>query len=213
ANGGSWTFSGTASGETIGGRHTLTDGNQTFSGDWTATQGTVGSGSLTATASTSGSSVDPDGYTLVVDGAGRGALNGSSPVTVSGLAAGNHAVGLTGIAENCQVQGDNPRLVPISSGVTASVAFVVTCTTPQPGTGSIQVSTSTTGPDPDPDGYTATIDGTTPIPVPANGSATFPSVTAGSHTVTLSGVAPNCTASGGGSASTTVLAGAASQVS
>jgi len=213
ANGGNWTFSGTASGETISGRHTLTDGNLTFSGNWTATQGTVGSGSLTATVSTSGSSLDPDGYTLVVDGAGRGALNGSSPVTVSGLAAGNHAVGLTGIADNCQVQGDNPRLVPISSGVTASVAFVVTCTTPQPGSGSIQVSTSTTGPDPDPDGYTATLDGTTPIPVPATGSATFPSATVGNHTVTLSGVAANCTASDGGTASTTVSAGAVSQVS
>ncbi len=212
ANGGSWTFSGTASGETISGRHTLTDGNLTFSGNWTATQGTVGSGSLTATVSTSGSSVDPDGYTLMVDGAGRGTLNGSSPVTVSGLAAGNHAVGLTGIADNCQLQGDNPRLVSISSSVTAAVAFVVTCTTPQPGTGSIQVITNTTGPDPDPDGYTATLDGTTPIPVPATGSATFASVAVGNHTVTLSGVAANCTASANGSASTAVSAGAASQV-
>ena len=38
-------------------------------------------------------------------------------------AAGNHAVGLTGIADNCQVQGDNPRLVPISSGATAIGCF------------------------------------------------------------------------------------------
>jgi hypothetical protein len=212
-NGGRWTFSGTASGETISGRHTLTDGSLSFSGDWTATQGTVGSGNLTATVSNSGSSVDPDGYTLVVDGAGSGALNATSPVTVSGLAAGNHAVGLTGVADNCQVQGDNPRLVSISPGVTASVAFVVTCTPPQPGSGSIQLTINTTGPDPDPDGYTATLDGTTPIPVPATGSATFPSVAVGSHTVTLSGVAANCTASGGGSASATVSAGAASQVS
>ena len=171
------------------------------------------SGSLTATVSTPGPSVDPDGYTLVVDGAESGALNGTSPVTVPGLATGNHAVGLTGVADNCQVQGDNPRLVSISSGVTASVAFVVTCTPPQPGSGSIQLIINTTGPDPDPDGYTATLDGTTPIPVPATGSATFPSVAAGTHTVTLSGLAANCTASDGGSASATVSAGAASQVS
>ncbi len=171
-----------------------------------------GSGSLTATVSTPGPSVDPDGYTLVVDGAESGALNGTSPVTVPGLATGNHAVGLTGVADNCQVQGDNPRLVLISSGVTASVAFVVTCTPPQPGSGSIQLIINTTGPDPDPDGYTATLDGTTPIPVPATGSATFPSVAAGTHTVTLSGLAANCTASDGGSASATVSAGAASQV-
>ncbi|MFL5447671.1 MAG: Ig-like domain repeat protein [Gemmatimonadales bacterium] len=170
-------------------------------------------GSLTATVSTPGSSVDPDGYTLLVDGTGRGALSGTSPVTISGLAAGDHAVGLTGVADNCQVQGDNPRLVSISSGATASVAFVVTCTPPQPGSGSIQLTVNTTGPEPDPDGYTATLDGTTPIPVPATGSATFPSVPAGNHTVTLSGLAANCTVPDGGSASATVSAGAASQVS
>lgn len=35
AAGGSWTFSGTRSGGTVTGRHSLTDGANTFSGDWT----------------------------------------------------------------------------------------------------------------------------------------------------------------------------------
>jgi hypothetical protein len=34
----SWTFTGTLSGKTITGRHTLTDGTSTLSGDWTGTR-------------------------------------------------------------------------------------------------------------------------------------------------------------------------------
>jgi hypothetical protein len=76
------------------------------------------------------------------------------------------------------------------------------------------VVVSTTGADPDPDGYLATLDGAGPgIAVPATGSATFSNVAAGSHTVALSGLASNCTASGGGSATTTVSSGATSDVS
>ena len=171
-------------------------------------------GGVTVTASTSGPGADADGYVVLVDGQDRGTLTGSNPVTVSGLAPGSHTVGLSGVANNCQVEGENPRMVPISSGATASVAFTVLCSSPPPGTGSIQVVVSTSGPDPDPDGYVATLDGVSPgIPVPATGSATFPDVVAGSHTVALSGLASNCTVSGAGSATTSVSSGAASEVS
>ncbi|HZN98659.1 MAG TPA: Ig-like domain-containing protein, partial [Gemmatimonadales bacterium] len=171
-------------------------------------------GGLTVTGSTSGPGVDPDGYVVQVDGLDRGTLIGSNSVTVSGLAPGSHTVGLGGVATNCLVEGDNPRTVPIPSGATASVAFTVLCSSLPPGTGSIQVVVSTSGPDPDPDGYVATLDGVGPgIPVPTTGSATFPGVVVGSHTVALSGLASNCTASGAGSATTNVSSGAASEVS
>ena len=213
-NGASWTFTGTAAGEAITGRHTLTDGSNTFSGDWTASKGSLGTGNLTVTATTTGSTLDPDGYTLIVDGAGRGTLNGSSPITISGLAAGNHSVGLDGVADNCQVTGDNPVLASISSGATASVSFSVTCTTPQASPGAIQVNTTTTGSDVDPDGYLATLDGAGPgVAVAATGSVTFPSVAAGNHTVALSGLASNCSVAGETSIATTVASGATSQVS
>ena len=212
-NGASWTFTGTAAGETISGRHTLTDGSNTFSGDWTASKGALGSGSLTASATTTGSTLDPDGYTLVVDGAGSGTLNGTNPVTITGLAPGNHSVGLDGVADNCQVSGDNPVLVSITAGATASVSFSVSCSTPQTSPGSIQVNTTTTGTDVDPDGYLATLDGAgAGVAVAATGSATFPGVPAGSHTVALSGLAANCSIAGETSVTTTVASGATSQV-
>jgi Bacterial Ig-like domain (group 1)/Bacterial Ig-like domain (group 3) len=171
-------------------------------------------GGVTASVSTSGTNPDPDGYTLTIDGASSGALNGSGPVTVNGLAPGNHAVGLDGVADNCTVQGENPQQVTITSGGTASAAFTVVCAAPPPETGAVQVTTTTTGSDVDPDGYVALLDGAQPgVAVPASGSATFSDVAAGSHTITLSGVAANCTVSGGASTTTSVSAGATSNVS
>ena len=212
SNGGSWTFNGTASGETISGRHTLTDGSLSFSGDWIATTGPVASGSLTVTASTSGPVPDPDGYTLILDGTATGTQVGNSPVTSSGLLPGNHSVELTGVAGNCQVQGDNPRLVSIPPGVTASVTFNVVCTTPPPNSGTIQVTATTSGADPDPDGYLATLDGTSPaIALPASGSASFTSVAVGTHTVALTGLATNCSVDAA-SKSATVAGGATAVV-
>jgi hypothetical protein len=163
---------------------------------------------------TSGSDVDPDGYTVSVDGAAAGVVNGTSPVTVSGLVVGDHAVELSGIADNCEVQGDNPRQVTISSGENASVSFTIVCAPPAAGAGTIQVAITTSGADPDPDGYVVTLDGGgSGIPIPASGSATFPNVPVGSHSVALSGLASNCTVTGGTTASTTVSSGTISQVS
>src|SRR5205085_12128033 len=63
-------------------------------------------GSLTVTTSTSGSDLDPDGYTVTVEGAGSQPIptnSGGSGVTFSGLAAGSHSVALSGVASNCSV--------------------------------------------------------------------------------------------------------------
>jgi hypothetical protein len=171
-------------------------------------------GSLTVTATTSGSDVDPDGYTVTVDAAVSGVVIGTSSVDVEGLVTGDHAVGLSGLAQNCQVEGDNPRTVTISSGEDAAVRFTIVCTAVQPGTGSVRVNSSTSGADPDLDGYLATLDGAgAGIPVPATGSAAFPNVAVGTHSVALSGVASNCTVAEGTTASTSVAAGVTSDVS
>ncbi|MDQ3672994.1 MAG: Ig-like domain-containing protein [Gemmatimonadota bacterium] len=72
---------------------------------------------------------------------------------------------------------------------------------------------STSGPDPDPDGYLVTLDGSgSALPLPVNGSTSFPNVAAGEHTVALSGLVSNCTADAA-SQSVTVVAGATATVS
>jgi hypothetical protein len=161
---------------------------------------------------TSGSSPDPDGYTITLDGAERGTLGASGTLTLTELTPGSHLVGLTGIAPNCLVDGDNPRAVTVPEEGSATVAFAISCTTPAPTAGTIQVATATTGSDLDPDGYLVLLDGNPGLPITVNGSVTLTDVPAGNHTVTLDGVASNCAVAEGASRSVAVSAGGVSAV-
>ncbi|MBA3760328.1 MAG: DUF1929 domain-containing protein [Gemmatimonadales bacterium] len=165
-------------------------------------------GGLSITAATSGPSPDPDGYTISFDGADRGALGLNATVTLNQLVPGSHAVGLSGVAANCQIQGDNIRTVTITAGTDASVAYTIICATPPPGTGNLRVSTTTSGPDIDADGYTLSVDGGTTQPIGVNAPTTLANLVAGSHSVALSGLAGNCTLQGTNPRSVTVIGGA-----
>jgi Tol biopolymer transport system component len=170
-------------------------------------------GSLQITSATSGVSPDADGYGITLDGADRGTLVSSGAVTLNGLPPGTHSVGLSGVAGNCLVQGDNPRPIAILAGASATIAFQVVCGEPPPVTGSLQVTTSTTGPDPDPDGYSFAIDDGAAQSIESNASVTISNVAAGAHEVRLSGMAENCNVGGTNPRSATVVAGATAEVS
>lgn len=169
-------------------------------------------GSMRVTASTTGSSSDPDGYTITLDGADRGALAVNGDLTVEGLAAGDHVVGLSGIAANCQAAGENPRSITVTAGGAVTAAFVLTCTTPPPVTGTIKVTTSTSGQSPDPDGYAFSVDGAAAQPIGTSTSATVAGVAASNHSVTLSGLAGNCTVQGTNPRAVTVAVGVTAEV-
>ena len=173
--------------------------NATFAVSCSAT-----TGDLTVTASTSGSSLDPDGYSVAVDGGAGQALATNGSVTFTGLAAGSHSVVLSGVAGTCTVSGGTSRTVSVPSGGTATTTFTVTCTTPP---GNLTVSTSTTGSSLDPDGYTVTVDGGSPQAIGINASVSYTNLTAGNHTVAIAGVVANCTVSGGTSQTVTVPSG------
>src|SRR5207248_9928879 len=128
--------------------------------------------------------------------------NGS--VTFSGLSAGSHSVQLSGVASNCSVSGGTSRSVDVPAGGTASTSFSVSCAALS---GNLTVSTNTSGSNTDADGYTVTVDGNTSRSISANGSVTFSGLSAGSHSVQLSGVASNCSVSGGTSRRVDVPAG------
>jgi hypothetical protein len=55
----SWSFTGSVAGETISGRHNLAGPSAAFPGDWSATTGSQGTGSVIIVTSTSGSPLDP----------------------------------------------------------------------------------------------------------------------------------------------------------
>src|SRR5438874_9849466 len=168
-------------------------------------------GDLTVTNSTTGQDLDPDGYTVTVDGGQSRSLGVNTSTTYSGLTATSHTVELTGIAGNCTVSGQNPRTVSVpTSGTTTT--FTITCAAI---TGSLTVTTSTSGGTPDPDGYTVTVSGTGggSQHIDPDGSATFDGLAAGGHTVTLSGLASNCSVSGGTSKTVTVPEGGSTSTS
>jgi hypothetical protein len=170
-------------------------------------------GSLQITSATSGASPDADGYTMTVDGADRGTLVASGAVTLDGLPTGSHSVGLSGVAGNCQVQGDNPRSITIVAGATATAAFDVVCAAPPAVSGSLKITTATTGLEPDPDGYSLAIDAGATQAIGQNTTTTVTNVAAGAHQVRLSKVANNCKVGGSNPRPVTIAAGVTTQVS
>ncbi|MGZ8398194.1 MAG: hypothetical protein ACXWWN_04070 [Gemmatimonadales bacterium] len=83
-------------------------------------------GSLQVTTRTSGSSPDPDGYSLSVDGGAALAVGPNATVAVEGLLVRIHTVLLSGVASNCHAAGANPRPVTVAAGST-TVGFEINC--------------------------------------------------------------------------------------
>ena len=82
-----------------------------------------------------------------------------------------------------------------------------------PAPGSLDVTIATSGPEPDPDGYTVSIDGAAAEAIGINASRHTEDLAPGNHTVTLAGLAGNCTVGGTGAGVTVeILTGAASAV-
>src|SRR2546425_1618465 len=93
-------------------------------------------------------SIDPDGYTVWVDGSTSQAVATNGVVTFSGLAGGDHEVALYGIASNCSVStpdkgSNNPRGVSLVTGVGGSADFSLACGS----WGQLFVSSNTSGVD------------------------------------------------------------------
>ena len=82
--------------------------------------------SIQVTTATTGSSLDPDGYTLSVDAGASQAIGSNATLTLDGLAVGTHSLALAGIAGNCHLDGDNPRTVEVVQGST-TVTFDLNC--------------------------------------------------------------------------------------
>ena len=158
-----------------------------------------GTGNLQVITTSSGQDIDADGYTVAVDNGSAQAIGASDTIAINDLPEGGHTVVLAGLASNCSADASS-KDVTIGAGATASVTFTVTCTAAA-GTGSIHVTTTSSGAHVDPNGYTITVDGGQPKSIGASDTTTIGGVTAGSHTVALSGLASNCTVTQG---STTV---------
>jgi Tol biopolymer transport system component len=93
----------------------------------TCTAPVVPSGTVIIAVSTSGVELDRDGYLVAIDPSYRRAVGVSDQVSIEGVAAGRQVVGLSGLADNCSVQGENPVTIDVPQGGQADAAFVVRC--------------------------------------------------------------------------------------
>ena len=160
-------------------------------------------GTLKITTATGGLDQDPDGYSFGIDAGATQSIGLNATTTITNVAAGAHAVRLSGTAGNCTVGGTNPRAVAVAAGATAEVSFAITCTA----TASVEIITVTRGAKPDPDGYTVSVDHGNAQTIGAAATLTIPTLPPGSHAVTLAAVATNCRVEGKNPRTLTVSAG------
>jgi hypothetical protein len=149
-------------------------------------------GTLRVSTASGGNDPDQDGYLLTVDGGDPVSLAATGTVEID-LAAGQHTLRLLGMAEHCSVSPQPPLDVDVPSGDTTSVAFDVTCSV----TG-VRITTTTTGLDFDSDGYRVEVDGTDREGIGPNGTVLI-RLDAGSRSIALTGLSPNCTIQSPGS--------------
>jgi hypothetical protein len=147
---------------------------------------------------TMGVPLDHDGYQIVIPGRAARAIGANESITMTGLRPGTLGLQLTGLAPGCTVAGTLGRVVTLVAGDTADVKFSVTCIPPLP-EGSLVVTVRTqTVNAPTPSGYTLTLDGGRTTAVAATQSVTLAHVSAGVHSLKLSGMPPWCIAGSGG---------------
>jgi hypothetical protein len=92
-----------------------------------AVQCAATAGAIVITTATTGRLPDPDGYAVAVDGGAPQPIPINGTVTVGGLAPGDHAVALSGVADNCRIRGDNPLTLAVTAGNTTSGQFQISC--------------------------------------------------------------------------------------
>lgn len=167
-------------------------------------------GAIRLISTTTGTDPDPDGFVFTLDNDASQPIGDNATATLDNLAAGSHTVRLSGIAENCDLQGENPRTAMASSETVAEVRFEITCSA---STGTIHVSVTSSGDTPDPDGYVIQLDGGAQEQrVQINGAVTFEKVPAGTHILSLLDASSHCSMDQPGERSVTVAAGGSSEV-
>ncbi|HKT60141.1 MAG TPA: hypothetical protein VJQ46_08830 [Gemmatimonadales bacterium] len=162
-------------------------------------------GRIQVAVNTTGLDTDTDGFSVSVDGGTEQFLEASGTVTLTNLSTGAHSIRLSGLAENCRVDGANPRSVVVASDGTAQVAFEVRCV--RATTGGFLVEVTTTGDPIDPDGYQLSVAGVAARDIGTSARETFAGLTPGVHLITLKDVDAPCAVVGGNPQPFTVVPG------
>ena len=169
------------------------------------------SGRVIATAVTTGSELDQDGYLLTVVGVNDGSpqvLPANGSATVDLVPAGARTVRVGGVADNCTLTGDAQRNVTVESNADTPVDVAVTC---EPTSGTVRIRTATSGAPLDPDGYRVRLDADT-LPIGVTDTLDVDTVPPGQLDVELLDVASECTVQSDNPATVDIVAGDTAQV-
>lgn len=161
-------------------------------------------GSLRVTVTTVGMDLDPNGYTLVLNGTPRGELSLQADTVLTGLPAGSITVNLLGVASNCSPTTALPLALTVVPNQTGTAAISVACVAT---TGAIHLTTSTSGVDLDLNGYTYRVDNGPTLHIGSAAEITVTGLAEGPHSVTLGDIAANCAPVGGNTQPASVVAG------
>lgn len=86
-----------------------------------------GEGAIGVTTVTTGDNPDADGYTITIDGNDAGSIGVNATVIRDNYPPGTYQVGLTDVATNCTVSGENPRSLNVRAGITEATTFNINC--------------------------------------------------------------------------------------
>ena len=81
--------------------------------------------SLEIQVTVTGSGTDADGFVALLDGTDQGSIFPGPPASLPHVGPGSHTVGLSGLAANCRVLGDNPVSITVQAGDDLEVPFTV----------------------------------------------------------------------------------------
>ena len=152
----------------------------------------------------------PATYDVVLDADPFGPVDPSGTRALDSIPSGVHTVGLSAVPANCQLAGENPQVLTLQTGATATVSFAVTCVAPPPETGTLRITIATTGVDAD--GYRLVIDDGARQPVGMNGAVILGNLATGNHVVRLSGLASGCASTEANPRQVAVASGATATV-
>jgi hypothetical protein len=85
-------------------------------------------GQIEATVATYGAGIDPNGFTVTVDGGAGRTANGGSVVTFVGIAPGSHTVAISGLAANCALRGAaSVSITAVAGRLVQAPTFEIDC--------------------------------------------------------------------------------------
>jgi hypothetical protein len=149
----------------------------------------IGPGVLMLSAITTNASADPNGFHVFLDLRTDITLSVNGFRVIAGLRPGVHLLHLSDVSTSCEVVNGESREIEVLEGDTTRVTFQVDCVAPA---GSVVVTNATSGLSLDLDGYSVLIDNGQNTPISVNDSITLSNVSVGWHTISLSGLASNC---------------------